>query len=213
MIIPPVNTAVRGMLLRCSKTMMLNVAHRLILAQLRIIPQNGRVTSENVPKSAFVPLPLRYLTVRCWSQPFWASSLARYRLTGSPSICSRQFPFFFFLFKVFVYNRVFDFLHSDTQTAVFSASNAKRAPTIKMDNAKRPYSDKSRDSLASHSSFSLSEEHEGLVSGIPFPQKRSNRTLARLLPASLIISIILNCLQAVYIGVREPQCRSLYGIN
>jgi hypothetical protein len=82
-----------------------------------------------------------------------------------------------------------------------------------MDNATRPYSDKSRDSLASHSSHSLNEEHEGLVSGIPSVQKRSNRTLARLLPALLIISIILNCLQAVYIGVRKPQCRSLYGIN
>lgn len=81
-----------------------------------------------------------------------------------------------------------------------------------MDNTLRPYSDKSRDSMTSHSSRSPSEEREGLVSGIPSVQKRSNRTIARLLPALLIISIILNCLQAVYIVFRKPQCRSLYGI-
>jgi hypothetical protein len=82
-----------------------------------------------------------------------------------------------------------------------------------MGNAERPYSDKSRDSLASRSSHSLSEEHEGLVSGIPSIQKNTNRTFTRLVPALLIISFILNCLQAVYIGVRRPQCRSLYGID
>ena len=77
------------------------------------------------------------------------------------------------------------------------------------DNIALPYNDKARESDESHS---INEEYEGLVTGLPRPiEKCSFQALLKLLPALLIISLILNVLQAVYIGVRQPQCRSLYG--
>lgn len=62
-------------------------------------------------------------------------------------------------------------------------------------------------------SESFGDENDGLISGSRgFAQQRKSNLIAKLVPVLLLISIGLNIFQLVYVSVREPEHKSLYGM-